>query len=69
MIESPLMQVTIDDKTFTITGRCWSATYPLHDIEKRLAIYRFAQRRFPTSPNEYNEVVKELERLVKEINA
>ncbi|MBK4216142.1 hypothetical protein JJJ17_09410 [Paracoccus caeni] len=59
------MKATHDDKTFTLTGRYWSGTYPLEDLPKQLAFYRMLRAEYPKSGTSYDETIAELERLTK----
>jgi len=57
------MKVTHDEATFTLTGRIWSATYPLEDLPKWLAFYRSRKARFPKAAGSYAATIAALEEL------
>lgn len=63
------MQVSHDNKSFTLISRHWTGTYPIEELLVQLALYRRAQELFPKSANQYNEAVAALEKLAKQIGA
>ncbi|WP_199260661.1 hypothetical protein [Paracoccus binzhouensis] len=63
------MKATHDDTTFTLTGRIWSATYPLEELPKWLAFYRSRRERFPRAATSYEATIAALEALEKELAA
>lgn len=57
------MKATHDTTTFTLTGKVWSATYPLETLPGWLAFYRGRAERFPQSRASYDATVAALEQL------
>lgn len=64
-----VMKATHDDKTFTLTGEIWSATYPLDELPKWLAFYRGRKARFPKAGNSYDATIAALEELERRLAA
>ncbi|KGJ11598.1 hypothetical protein EQ718_02365 [Paracoccus versutus] len=63
------MKVTHDESTFTLTGKIWSATYPLEELPKWLAFYRGRKARFPKAGNSYDATIAALEQLERQLAA
>lgn len=61
------MKATHDDKTFTLTGEIWSATYPLEELPKWLRFYRARKAKFPKAKGAYEPTIAALEALAKEL--
>ncbi|ABL68494.1 hypothetical protein SAMN04244581_02398 [Paracoccus denitrificans] len=62
-----VMKATHDDKTFTLTGEIWSATYPLDELPKWLRWYRSRKARFPKAGDAYDPTIAALEGLAAEL--
>ncbi|MDP0925692.1 hypothetical protein Q0601_00760 [Paracoccus onubensis] len=63
------MKITHDDKTFTLTGRYWSGTFPIEELPKQLAFYRSQRDKFPKARGAYDAPIAALEKLEEEIGA
>ncbi len=63
------MKATQDDKTFTLTGRYWSGTFPIEELPKQLAFYRDQREKFPKANGAYDATIAALEKLEKEIGS
>ncbi|RJE84047.1 hypothetical protein [Paracoccus onubensis] len=61
------MKATHDDKTFTLTGRYWSGTFPIEELPKQLAFYRGQRAKFSKAKGVYDATIEALEKLEKEI--
>jgi hypothetical protein len=60
---------TIDStaETFTLTKGVWSGTFPIADLSKWLAFYRDQRERFPDHAAAYDDDVKALEALDRQL--
>ncbi len=65
------MQVTHSPttRTFTMTGKAWSNTYPIEDLGKWLTIYQTLREEHPKSHGAYDAGIAGLERLAAELGA
>ncbi|RJE88253.1 hypothetical protein D3P04_03195 [Paracoccus onubensis] len=63
------MKATHDDKTFTLTGRYWSGTFPIEELPEQLAFYRSQRAKFPKANGAYDAPIAALEKLAKEIGS
>ncbi|MDQ7263986.1 hypothetical protein NM680_19505 [Paracoccus sp. PS-1] len=62
------MKATHDESTFTLTGKIWSATYPLDELPKWLAFYRSRRARFPKAGDSYDATIAALEELERTLS-
>ncbi|UXU73722.1 MULTISPECIES: hypothetical protein [unclassified Paracoccus (in: a-proteobacteria)] len=63
------MKATHDATTFTLTGKVWSATYPLEELPRWLAFYRSRRQRCPRAGSSYDATLAALEALAQELAA
>ena len=61
------MKVTHTETMFTMTGRYWSGTYPISELPKWLSFYQRLRADFPKSGTAYDECIKGLEKISKEL--
>jgi hypothetical protein len=61
------MKATHDDSTFFLTGKVWSAAYPLEELPRWLAFYRSRRARFPKAGDSYEATIAALEALEREL--
>ncbi|MFB9222085.1 hypothetical protein [Paracoccus cavernae] len=61
------MHTSHDQTTFTLAGKAWSGTYPLHELPKWLAFYRHQKERFPKSGSAYDSAITVLEELAAKL--
>ncbi|WP_017999952.1 hypothetical protein [Paracoccus sp. N5] len=61
------MKATHDDSTFTLTGKVWSATYPLEELPRWLAFYRSRRTRCPRAGDSYEATITALEALERDL--
>lgn len=61
------MKITYTETMFTMTGRYWSGTYPISELPKWLSFYQGLRADFPKSGTAYDEYIKGLEKISKEL--
>lgn len=62
-------KATYDSATGTVTHSrgSWSDTFPVADLGRRIAFYRSQQERFPDHAASYEDDVRVLEAVAKEL--
>lgn len=63
------MNTSHDESSFTLTGKVWSAHYPIEELPKWLAFYRSRRERCPKAGNSYEATIAALEALEAQLAA